>query len=82
MGEGKTSICARVDDELVGWMDQQIEVKRFSNRTHALNYALYVLKQAETAKTPHKNRMGSKRKIKKYCSVQGWHPGPNNTLRN
>ena len=51
MGEGTTSICARVDDELVSWMDQQIEEKRFNNRTHALNYALYVLKQAENANT-------------------------------
>jgi Arc/MetJ-type ribon-helix-helix transcriptional regulator len=51
MGEGKTSICARVDDELVGWMDQQVEKKRFNNRTHALNYALYVLKEAENANT-------------------------------
>ena len=49
MGEGKTSVCARMDDELVDWMDQQIEVKRFSTRTHALNYALYVLKQTESA---------------------------------
>ena len=50
MGEGKTSVCARMDDELVDWIDQQIEVKRFSTRTHALNYAMYALKEAETAK--------------------------------
>ena len=49
MGEGKTRISARVDDELIGWVDQQVEKKRFSNRSHALNYALYVLKQAEGA---------------------------------
>jgi Arc/MetJ-type ribon-helix-helix transcriptional regulator len=49
MGEGKTRISARVDDELIGWVDQQVEKKRFSNRSHALNYALYVLKQAESA---------------------------------
>jgi Arc/MetJ-type ribon-helix-helix transcriptional regulator len=50
MGEGKTSVCARMDDDLVDWMDEQIEVKRFSTRTHALNYAMYALKEAETAK--------------------------------
>ena len=50
MGEGKTRITARVDDELIGWIDQQVEKKRFSNRSHALNYALYVLKQTESAR--------------------------------
>ena len=49
MGDGKTRISARVDDELIGWVDQQVEKKRFGNRSHALNYALYVLKQAESA---------------------------------
>jgi len=49
MGEGKTRISLRVDDDLIGWIDQQIEKKRFSNRSHALNYALYVLKQSESA---------------------------------
>jgi len=46
MGEGKTRISARVDDDLLGWVDKEVEKKRFSNRTHALNYALYMLKQA------------------------------------
>jgi Arc/MetJ-type ribon-helix-helix transcriptional regulator len=50
MGEGKTPISARVDDELLVWVDEQIEKKRFSNRTHALIYALYALKEAESAK--------------------------------
>lgn len=50
MGAGKTTVCARVDDELVDWVDEQVEQKRFSNRTHALNYALYLLKQAESPK--------------------------------
>ncbi len=50
MGEGKTPISARVDDKLLVWVDEQIEKKRFSNRTHALNYALYALKEAEKAK--------------------------------
>jgi len=49
MGEGTTPISARVDDELLVWIDEQIEMKRFSTRTHALNYALYVLKHAENA---------------------------------
>jgi Arc/MetJ-type ribon-helix-helix transcriptional regulator len=50
MGEGKTRISARLDDELVKWVDEQVENKIFSNRSHALNYALFVLKQAKSAK--------------------------------
>ena len=34
MGEGKTRISLRVDDELIGWVDQQVEKKSFSNRSH------------------------------------------------
>jgi len=45
MGEGKTRISARLDDDLLGWVDKEVGKKRFSNRTHALNFALYVLKQ-------------------------------------
>jgi Arc/MetJ-type ribon-helix-helix transcriptional regulator len=47
MGEGKTPISTRVDDDLLDWIDTQVEKKRFSNRTHAVNYALYLLKQAD-----------------------------------
>jgi len=46
-GRGKTPISTRVDDDLLDWIDKQIEKKRFSNRTHAVNYALYLLKQAD-----------------------------------
>jgi Arc/MetJ-type ribon-helix-helix transcriptional regulator len=49
MGEGKTRVSARVDDELLDWVDRQVEAKRFGNRSHALNYALLLLKQAESA---------------------------------
>jgi Arc/MetJ-type ribon-helix-helix transcriptional regulator len=48
MGEGKTRITARVDDKLLDWVDQQVEAKRFGNRSHALNYALLLLKREES----------------------------------
>jgi Arc/MetJ-type ribon-helix-helix transcriptional regulator len=51
MGEGKTPISTRVDDDLLAWVDEQIEQKRFNNRTHAVNLALYLLKQAENPKS-------------------------------
>jgi Arc/MetJ-type ribon-helix-helix transcriptional regulator len=50
MGEGKTPISARIDDDLVSWMDEQVEKKRFSSRSHALQYAVYLLKQTENTK--------------------------------
>ena len=50
MGEGKTPISARVDEDLIVWVDEQIEKKRFNNRTHAVNLALYLLKKAESPK--------------------------------
>ena len=50
MGEGKTPISTRVDDDLLVWIDEEIEKKRFNNRTHAVNLALYLLKQAESTK--------------------------------
>ncbi len=50
MGEGKTRISAWVDDELVEWIDEEVENKTFGNRTHALNYALLKLKESKSAK--------------------------------
>jgi Arc/MetJ-type ribon-helix-helix transcriptional regulator len=50
MGEGKTPISARMDDDLVNWIDEQVGKKRFSSRSHALQYAVYLLKQAENTK--------------------------------
>lgn len=51
MGEGTTPISARVDDDLLVWIDEQIKKKRFSTRTHAINLALYLLKQAESTQS-------------------------------
>jgi Arc/MetJ-type ribon-helix-helix transcriptional regulator len=50
MGEGKTPISARMDDDLVDWIDEQVGKKRFGSRSHALEYAIYLLKQAESTK--------------------------------
>lgn len=36
-----------VKDELVRWMDQQIEKTRFASRSHAIEYALTRLKDQE-----------------------------------
>lgn len=41
----KTSIA--LDEDLLVWMDQMIERKRFANRTHAIEYALQRLREQE-----------------------------------
>lgn len=45
MTKVKTSIA--LDDDLLKWVDSQIEKKRFANRTHAVEYALQQLKDGE-----------------------------------
>jgi len=45
MAKKKTSIA--LDEELLKWIDKQVESKRFANRTHAIEYALQKLKEKE-----------------------------------
>ncbi len=45
MTKVKTSIA--LDDDLLKWVDSQIEKKRFANRTHAIEYSLQQLKEIE-----------------------------------
>jgi Arc/MetJ-type ribon-helix-helix transcriptional regulator len=47
MGEGKITVSARVDPELLTWVDDQVDKQRFRTRSHALEYALRVLRQSE-----------------------------------
>ncbi len=47
MTKVKTSIA--LDDDLLKWVDSQIEIRRFANRTHAIEYALQQLKEIEEA---------------------------------
>ena len=47
MGEGKSKITRGVDDELVGWIDRQLKI--CGSAARALNYALYMLMEAESA---------------------------------
>ena len=50
MGEGKITVSARVDPELLTWVDDQVDKQRFRTRSHALEYALRVLRQSENMK--------------------------------
>ena len=40
----KTSVA--LDEEVLDWVDEQVETKRFANRTHAIEYALQRLKDS------------------------------------
>jgi Arc/MetJ-type ribon-helix-helix transcriptional regulator len=39
----KTSIA--LDEDLLQWVDSEIKTKRFANRTHAIEYALELLRK-------------------------------------
>jgi Arc/MetJ-type ribon-helix-helix transcriptional regulator len=39
----KTSIA--LDEDLIKWIDSQIKIKRFANRTHAIEYAIEKLRR-------------------------------------
>ena len=39
----KTSIA--LDDELLKWIDKQIQTKRFASRTHAIEFAVEQLRR-------------------------------------
>jgi hypothetical protein len=44
--DGKVKTSVALDADLLKWVDQQVEAKRFANRTHAIEYALQKLKEA------------------------------------
>ncbi len=44
MAKVKTSIA--LDKDLLRWVDQEIEKRRFANRTHAIEFALQQLKNS------------------------------------
>ncbi|HKG89249.1 MAG TPA: ribbon-helix-helix domain-containing protein [Nitrososphaeraceae archaeon] len=41
----KTSIT--VDDDLLKWIDKEIQSRRFASRTHAIEYAIEQLKRGK-----------------------------------
>ncbi|MCZ7401214.1 MAG: ribbon-helix-helix domain-containing protein [Candidatus Methanoperedens sp.] len=44
----KTSIA--LDEDLLTWVDKEIDKKRFASRTHAIEYALQQLKEPSKRK--------------------------------
>jgi Arc/MetJ-type ribon-helix-helix transcriptional regulator len=43
----KQRLQVTVREDLVKWMDQQIETARFASRSHAIEYALTQLKESD-----------------------------------
>lgn len=41
----KSTISITIDPELVKWIDQKIQEKKFANRSHGIEYCLYQVKQ-------------------------------------
>ncbi len=50
MGDGKVRVSARIDSDLIEWGDNQVDKKRFRTRSHALEFCIYALKEAEALK--------------------------------
>jgi len=41
----RVKVTATVDDELIEWLDQEVDSRRFRNRSHGIEYALAELKK-------------------------------------
>lgn len=51
MGSERVQISAKIDANLIDWLDNQVDKKRFRTRSHALEFCIYALKEAESMKT-------------------------------
>ena len=40
-------VTATIDQELIGWIDGEVEKRRFRNRSHAIEYAIAKLKEGK-----------------------------------
>jgi len=41
----RAKVTVTVDQDLITWVDQLIEEKKYRNRSHAVEYALYELRK-------------------------------------
>ena len=46
----KKRVAVTIRDDLVDWLDKQVETMRFHNRSHGIEYALQKLKETNTNK--------------------------------
>jgi Arc/MetJ-type ribon-helix-helix transcriptional regulator len=43
----RVKVTATIDDELVQWLDKEVEKRRFRNRSHGIEYAIAKLKESD-----------------------------------
>ena len=51
MTEHKERISIAIDQELLDWIDKQVESKRFANRSHAIQLCVMLSKEKEGGKS-------------------------------
>jgi|WetSurMetagenome_2_1015567.scaffolds.fasta_scaffold1641780_1 Arc/MetJ-type ribon-helix-helix transcriptional regulator len=55
MGVAKVKITTSVKQDLIDWIDIEIGKSRFASRTHAVEYALTKLKEADNMAIPNRS---------------------------
>ena len=50
----KPIISASIDEEILNWIDKEVEAKRFASRSHAIEYCLHKMMVNESGKNPRK----------------------------
>jgi Arc/MetJ-type ribon-helix-helix transcriptional regulator len=40
-------VTATIDQELIDWIDKEVESRKYRNRSHAIEYAIAKLKESE-----------------------------------
>lgn len=53
MGVAKVKVTASIKEDLVDWIDKEVDKSRFASRTHAVEYALTKLKEADNLGIPN-----------------------------
>lgn len=53
MGVAKIKVTASIKEDLVDWIDKEVDKSRFASRTHAVEYALTKLKEADNLGIPN-----------------------------
>lgn len=48
----KPVISVSIDPEILTWIDEQIDEKRFASRSHAIEYCLHKMRVRESGKNP------------------------------
>ena len=43
----RVKVTATIDKELITWIDEEVEKRRFRNRSHAIEYAIAKLKETK-----------------------------------